>query len=224
MPNIELLEKSMPVAPIRIAALEGCRELAEEVDRKLVKFRKELVEKKGLDNIPQGYSEDSFTPSEFELTDYLKDGQNKLAAQVFKWTSSSWCEDQDFFRFSGIYREEEFWKNRQVSWIELQDVCGTNCYCDEEAIAEINKRTENYPTAGIHFIDSGNYHYMSKLLLGLEKEDLFLAVFDHHTDMQPPALLPVLSCGSWIRDAAGAYQNIKGIGVIVIVAYEKNTI
>ena len=38
--------------------------------------------------------------------------------------------------FSGIYREEEFWKNRQVSWIELQDVCGTNCYCDEEAIAE----------------------------------------------------------------------------------------
>lgn len=46
MPNIELLEKSMPVAPIRIAALEGCRDLAEEVDRKLVKFRKELVEKK----------------------------------------------------------------------------------------------------------------------------------------------------------------------------------
>lgn len=32
--------------------------------------------------------------------------------------------------------------------------------------------------------------------------------------MQPPALLPVLSCGSWIRDAAGAYQNIKGICVI----------
>ena len=59
MPNIELLEKSMPVAPIRIAAL-GCRELAEEVDRKLVKFRKELVEKKSLNIIPQGYSEDSF--------------------------------------------------------------------------------------------------------------------------------------------------------------------
>lgn len=51
-----------------------------------------------------GYSEDSFTPSEFDLTPYLKDGENKLAAQVFKWTSSSWCEDQDFYRFSGIYR------------------------------------------------------------------------------------------------------------------------
>ena len=59
MPNIELLEKSMPVAPIRIAAL-GCRELAEEVDRKLVKFRNELVERKQLSVIPQGYSEESF--------------------------------------------------------------------------------------------------------------------------------------------------------------------
>ena len=52
-----------------------------------------------------GYSEDTFTPSEFELTPYLKEGENKLAAQVFKFTSSSWCEDQDFFRFSGIYRD-----------------------------------------------------------------------------------------------------------------------
>ena len=58
-----------------------------------------------LNGIFVGYSEDSFTPSEFELTEYLKEGENKLATQVFKFTSSSWCEDQDFFRFSGIYRD-----------------------------------------------------------------------------------------------------------------------
>lgn len=52
-----------------------------------------------------GYSEDSFTASEFNLTPYLREGENKLAVQVFKWTASSWCEDQDFFRFSGIYRD-----------------------------------------------------------------------------------------------------------------------
>lgn len=51
-----------------------------------------------------GYSEDSFTPSDFDLTSFLKEGVNKMAVQVFKWTASSWCEDQDFFRFSGIYR------------------------------------------------------------------------------------------------------------------------
>ena len=38
-----------------------------------------------------GYSEDSFTPSEFDLSPYLKGGENKLAVQVYKWTSSSWC-------------------------------------------------------------------------------------------------------------------------------------
>lgn len=51
-----------------------------------------------------GYSEDSFTPSEFELTPFLREGLNKLAVQVYKWTAGSWCEDQDFFRFSGIFR------------------------------------------------------------------------------------------------------------------------
>ena len=52
-----------------------------------------------------GYGEDGFTPSEFELTDYLVPGENKLAAQVFQYTNASWMEDQDFFRFSGIFRE-----------------------------------------------------------------------------------------------------------------------
>ena len=67
-----------------------------------------------------GYSEDSFTPSEFELTDYLKDGQNKLAAQVFKWTASSWCEDQDFYRFSGIYRDVYLYTVPEVHVYDLQ--------------------------------------------------------------------------------------------------------
>ncbi len=51
-----------------------------------------------------GFAEDSFTPSEFELTPYVKAGENKLAVQVFKWTIGSWCEDQDFYRFSGLFR------------------------------------------------------------------------------------------------------------------------
>jgi len=52
-----------------------------------------------------GYSEDTFTPSEFELTDYIKKTGNRLAVEVYKRSSASWIEDQDFFRFSGIFRE-----------------------------------------------------------------------------------------------------------------------
>lgn len=52
-----------------------------------------------------GYSEDSFTPSEFELTDYLVEGDNKLAVAVYKYSTASWLEDQDFWRLTGIFRD-----------------------------------------------------------------------------------------------------------------------
>ena len=67
-----------------------------------------------------GYSEDSFTPSEFCLTPFLKSGENKMALSVFKWTSSSWCEDQDFFRFSGIFRDVYLYAEPKVHVRDLK--------------------------------------------------------------------------------------------------------
>lgn len=52
-----------------------------------------------------GYSEDSFTPSEFDLTKYLKSTNNEIMVKVYKWCSGSWLEDQDFWRLSGIFRD-----------------------------------------------------------------------------------------------------------------------
>lgn len=52
-----------------------------------------------------GYSEDSFTPAEFDLTPYLQEGENKLAVEVYRWCDASWLEDQDFWRMSGIFRD-----------------------------------------------------------------------------------------------------------------------
>ena len=51
-----------------------------------------------------GYAEDSFTPSDFDLTPYIRPTGNRLCAEVFKRSSAAWIEDQDFFRFSGIFR------------------------------------------------------------------------------------------------------------------------
>lgn len=51
-----------------------------------------------------GYAEDSFTPSEFDLTPYIKDSNNLLAVEVYKHSSAAFLEDQDFFRFFGIFR------------------------------------------------------------------------------------------------------------------------
>lgn len=52
-----------------------------------------------------GYAEDSFTPSEFDLTPYVEDEGNELVVEVFKHSTASWLEDQDMFRFSGIFRD-----------------------------------------------------------------------------------------------------------------------
>lgn len=67
-----------------------------------------------------GYSEDSFTPSEFDLTPYVAEGENKLAVLVLKWCSGSWCEDQDFFRFSGIFREVYLYTVPEVHIADLK--------------------------------------------------------------------------------------------------------
>jgi len=53
-----------------------------------------------------GYASDSMTPADFDLTPYCEPGgENKLAVQVYKWSAGSWIQDQDFFRFSGIFRD-----------------------------------------------------------------------------------------------------------------------
>ena len=52
-----------------------------------------------------GYAEDSFTPSEFDVTPWIREKGNRLAVEAYKRSSASWIEDQDFFRFSGIFRD-----------------------------------------------------------------------------------------------------------------------
>lgn len=52
-----------------------------------------------------GYSEDSKDPAEFNITPYLRDGKNLLAVEVYRWCDGSYLEDQDMFRYSGIFRD-----------------------------------------------------------------------------------------------------------------------
>lgn len=61
-----------------------------------------------------GYSEDTFTPAEFDLTPYLIEGENKLAVEVYRWSDASWLEDQDFWRLSGIFRDVYLYRTPHV--------------------------------------------------------------------------------------------------------------
>ena len=103
--------------------------------------------------------------------------------------------------FSGIYKNQNFYKDhaeKEIFWTELSDLSGCNCYCDAEASDRIRKEIQVFTGNGIHFIDSGNYHYMTRLWLEKLQVPFRLLVFDNHTDMQPPAFGGLLSCGGWI--------------------------
>ena len=67
-----------------------------------------------------GFSSDSFTPHEFELTQALREGENKLACRVYRWCAGSWLEDQDFLRFSGLYRDVELYAVPKAHIRDLQ--------------------------------------------------------------------------------------------------------
>lgn len=66
-----------------------------------------------------GYSESSFDPADFDLTPYLVEGVNRLAVRVYKWTPGSWFEDQDFFRFSGIFRDVYLYMQPSTAVVDL---------------------------------------------------------------------------------------------------------
>ena len=56
-----------------------------------------------------GYSQNSMSPAEFDVTKYMREGKNKLAVEVYRWSDGSYLECQDMWRLSGIFREVQLW-------------------------------------------------------------------------------------------------------------------
>lgn len=102
-----------------------------------------------------GYSEDSFTPSDFDLTPYLIDGENKLAVQVYRYASGSWLEDQDFWRFSGLFRDVYVYTKPTVHvediWIHATPM---NQYHDGRLSMALKWNNENEKSLHISLYDN----------------------------------------------------------------------
>lgn len=143
--------------------------------------------------------------------------------------------------FTGIYAKQAFMQelrataetSKEVRWLDCTKIVGTDCYCDDDAIKEINElidnaesnskiesdrnienrgNSTNVPT--IHFFDNGNYHYMSKLWTDRVQEPFTLIVFDHHPDMQPPRFGGILSCGGWVKEVLDNNKFIQNVIII----------
>ncbi len=110
--------------------------------------------------------------------------------------------------------QQHFYEGEDPIRVDVRNLPGTNCYCGEEACASLREKIRNLPAEGIHFIDSGNYHYMSRIWLEKIGEPFRLLVFDNHTDMQPPAFGSILSCGGWI---AAALEELPYLREVILV-------
>ena len=119
----------------------------------------------------------------------------------------------------GVYRAQGF-----CSWMEesgipfevagVEGLQGTHCYCDAEAEEALLAETGS-ADAGIRFIGSGDYHYITCLLAQGIKEPFSLVLMDHHPDDQLPALGDVLSCGGWVqtlKERCAALEDVLTIG------------
>ena len=143
---------------------------------------------------------------------------------------------------SGIYERESFYRDvLGITFLDMRDVSGTNCMCDDVAKellldrigngcgtsavraafdgGSVDERSRMQDNAngilpyGLHFIDNGNYHYLSALYLSMVKEPFSLVVLDHHPDMQRP-MFDILSCGGWVLEVLEKNQFVRDVHII----------
>jgi beta-galactosidase len=86
-----------------------------------------------------GYSQNSMSPAEFDVTSYLREGMNKLAVEVYRWSDGSYLEDQDMWRLSGIFREVQLWVRPLVHIADYRVTAVPNSdYSEAEVCAKIS--------------------------------------------------------------------------------------
>lgn len=79
-------------------------------------------------------------------------------------------------------------------------VLGSRLICSDEAREKLNQLIAHHGISGVHFLDSGDYHYITKLMCDQIHEPFDLVLFDHHTDMKDSVFGEMLTCGDWVRN------------------------
>jgi len=99
---------------------------------------------------------------------------------------------------SAMFSDEKWMPEGAIS-VDLRNLQGTSCYCSAEAKASILQSIKALPVKSLHWIDGGDYHYLSALWMSRLDKKTELLLIDNHPDDQPPAFgSSLLSCGSWV--------------------------
>ena len=113
---------------------------------------------------------------------------------------------------TGQYRRQTFWKDTPACYCEIVKREGTCFFCSDEALPLLRKEISGLPLHDIHFIGSGDYHYLTLLFLERIQEPFILVQIDHHSDCRESAFGPgLLSCGSWVARARESLPLLRKI-------------
>ena len=115
-------------------------------------------------------------------------------------------------KMTDAYEHQSFYNSiEDLIILDCRHIEGTRCYLDDIAKEQLLDLMEAAPSNGIHFIDSGNYHYLSLLWLCKINTDFNLILFDHHPDNQPPSFGQITSCGGWVLEATESLAHLKEV-------------
>ena len=122
--------------------------------------------------------------------------------------------------FTHIYMNTNIEKDSNLLHIDCSDISGSDLYCTKEAEKKIKQRIDEHGIHGIHFIDSGNYHYITKFMTDKIQKKFSLVLYDHHTDMQESMIEGMTSCGDWAGQVLEQNENL--VQLILVGAKEKD--
>lgn len=117
--------------------------------------------------------------------------------------------------FDHLYRFQSFYKGVDHCWVDLSDLSGVRYFCHQDTLRDIDLRIPAR-TPQLLFIGSGNYHYVTYLLLRRIHQPFTLALFDYHPDLLPSPSDEVISCGSWVLRALQTLPDLKKVVILGI--------
>lgn len=125
---------------------------------------------------------------------------------------------------SGAYDMEPLMEGKEFVQIDCRDIEGKDFICSEEAQKELSARMRTCSSEGIHFLDSGNYHYLTKLWTDRLSVPFSLILIDHHTDIRREAFDGELTCGNWVRVMLETNPNLRKVVIIGPTESQRSTI
>lgn len=123
--------------------------------------------------------------------------------------------------FDQVYSAQTYFRKTHYKRINLSDITSTNRYCEKKSLITIDKRLKKYRDGGITFIGSGNYHYVTYLLMSEVRCPFTLILFDHHTDMMETPCESLVTCGSWVSKSL---QNLPMLKKVVIIGTREDLV